>query len=87
MFNCSMYDDLRAVWMKSLSVPENFNEMSLTEKLKLVLNEAGNVRPTAKFMVSVMDIRSLKIKFNNAFLETNHTLLRFTCHFPSRNIL
>ena len=62
MFNCSMYDDLRAVWMKSLSVPENFDEMSLIEKLKLVLNESGNVRPTAKFIVSVMDLRSLKNK-------------------------
>ena len=38
LFNCSVYYDLRAAWMKNLCVSETFNELALDEKLNIVLN-------------------------------------------------
>ena len=62
LFHCSMYDSLREIWMKNLCVPDNFKELPINEKLKQVLNRPENVRPTAKFVVSLMDKRSLSNK-------------------------
>ena len=44
LFVCSMYNNLRQTWLKKLCIPENFNRLPKNEKLKLVLNEAENVR-------------------------------------------
>ena len=62
LFHCGMYDNLRQTWFSKLNVPFNFNDMTMKEKLKLVLNDANNVRPTAQFVLSLMDLRSLKNK-------------------------
>ena len=59
LFECKMYNDLRQTWLENLFIPGNFNSLSKSEKLKLVLNEAINVRLTAQYIVSVMDRRSL----------------------------
>ena len=59
LFQCPMYNDLRRQWLRKLCIPENFNELTKAEKLKLVLNESENVRHTAQYIVSVMDQRSL----------------------------
>ena len=40
LFQCAMYHDLRQAWLGNLCIPENFNNLSKNEKLKLVLNEA-----------------------------------------------
>ena len=42
-----------------MNVPSNFIGMPIEEKFKLVLNVPENVRPTAQFVIDVMDIRSL----------------------------
>ena len=62
LFHCKMYDSLRQLWLEKLNVPLNFVDLPIEEKLKLVLNHDQNVRPTAQFVVSLMDLRSLKNK-------------------------
>ena len=59
LFQCPMYKDIRKAWLKNIRIPENFNELTKAEKLKVVLNDSENVRFTAKYIVSVMDLRSL----------------------------
>ena len=59
LFVCRMYDNLRQSWLNKLCIPENFNILEQSEKLKIVLNEANNVRHTAQYLVSVMDLRCL----------------------------
>ena len=59
LFHCPMYNDLRRQWLRKLCIPENFNELTKVEKLKMVLNKSENVRHTAQYIVSVMDLRSL----------------------------
>ena len=65
LFNCSVYDDLRVAWMKNLCVPDTFNELALDKKLKIVLNIQENVKYTAKFIISLIDLRVLKIRITN----------------------
>ena len=62
LFHCKMYDSLRQLWLEKLNVPLNFVDLPIEEKLKLVLNHDQNVHPTAQFVVSLMDLRSLKNK-------------------------
>ena len=59
LFVCPMYDNLRQSWLNKLCIPENFHILEQSEKLKIVLNEANNVRHTAQYLVSVMDLRCL----------------------------
>ena len=59
LFQCNKYDSHRHQWFKKLNVPSNFIGMPIEEKFKLVLNVPENVRPTAQFVIDVMDIRSL----------------------------
>ena len=62
LFNCRMYHDLRDDWLGKLLIPNDFSNLPVNEKLKLVLNDPFNVRPTAKFLVSLMDLRCLQNK-------------------------
>ena len=64
VFICSKYDDLRDDWISQLTIPINFNELSAAERFKLVLNEPGNIKPTARFLVALMDKRRLLNNFN-----------------------
>ena len=50
-----MYANLRQQWLNTLDIPLNFNDLPIDEKLKLTLNKAENIRPTAQFLVSLMD--------------------------------
>ena len=59
LFECKMYNNLRENWLKKVSKPENFFDIPETEKLKIVLNDTNNVRPTAQYILALMDYRSL----------------------------
>ena len=39
-------------------MPNNFEEMTIDSKLKLVLNDPSNIKMTAKFIVKAYSIRS-----------------------------
>ena len=58
LFTCSAYSQIRQVWLSLLEKPEDFDFLSLDEKLKIVLNKSINVKPTVKFIVDAFDIRS-----------------------------
>ena len=57
LFVCEKYETLRMRWMGQLTVPLNFGDLPGVEKFRLVLNKAENVRPTAQFVISLMDLR------------------------------
>ena len=62
LFNCRKYHDLRVDWLKQLCTPNDFDNLPVGEKFKVVLNDPDNVRPTVKYLVNVMDFRSLQSK-------------------------
>ena len=62
LFSCSAYDNLRHAWLNKLEKPENFEILSLEEKLKLALNNPANVKHTANFISDAFNARS-KILF------------------------
>ena len=59
LFKCQKYNNLREAWLSKLTKPDNFLHLPSQDKLKLVLNDPENVRHTAQFVVSLMDIRRL----------------------------
>ena len=59
LFECKMYNELRETWKSKLVLPDNFDNLPVNCKLDQVLNIAGNVRHTSKFLVSLMDLRRL----------------------------
>ena len=62
LFSCSAYGNLRHTWLNKLEKPENFESLSLEDKLKLVLNNPSNVKHTANFISDAFNARS-KILF------------------------
>ena len=58
LFSCTSYSDLRHAWLLRLEIPDNFDLLSLEEKLKLVLNHPTNIKPTAKFIIDAFNARS-----------------------------
>ena len=58
-FSCPVYNDLRLEWLNKLCIPDNFEQLSEQEKLKIVLNKPENVKHTAQYLIKVMDLRSL----------------------------
>ena len=58
IFKCVIYTELRKSWLSKIVTPENFNELVSKEKLKIVLNEAGNVKLTAQYIVDAYNLRS-----------------------------
>ena len=59
LFVCKMYNVLRKSWLEKIFIPDNFHNLPKSEKLDLVLNRPENVRQTAQYLISVMDLRSL----------------------------
>ena len=59
MFQCAKYDDLRSNWLNNLLLPENFLNLSPSDKLNLVLNIPENIKPTARYLVAALDLRRL----------------------------
>jgi hypothetical protein len=56
LFICRKYDNLREAWLTKLYKPDHFLELSPQDKFKLVLNEPCNVRHTAQYLISLMDL-------------------------------
>ena len=51
LFECKSYVNERNIWYQEISVPVDFETISVDEKLKFVFNEQNNVKPTAQFIV------------------------------------
>ena len=59
LFNCKKYQNLRKIWLNSIFLQTDFRTLPLDTRFDIVLNRPENVKQTAKFIVSVMDQRSL----------------------------
>ena len=59
LFECQTYSNMRESWLNKLSKPDNFQTLPPEEKLKVVLNIPENVKQTAQYLVSIMDLRRL----------------------------
>ena len=59
LFKCQKYTNMREAWLSKIVKPDNFLHLPPQDKLKLVLNEPENVRHTAQYLVSLMDLRRL----------------------------
>ena len=64
LFTCPIYNDLRQSWVNKLCIPVNFSQLSEEERLKIVLNKPENVKHTAQYLISIMDLRS---QVNNVY--------------------
>ena len=61
MLYCPVYQTLRETWFKDLSAPVHFFELLDSEKLRIALNNPENVKTTATFLISALNMRSTKI--------------------------
>ena len=69
LFNCQTYQAERLAWTQKLTVPDNFLNLPVIEKLDLVLNTHSNVKPTAQYIINIFDKRS---KIVNNLPNTMH---------------
>ena len=53
---------MRANWLSKLKLPENFHQIEASEKMKIVLNKAENVKLTGQFILDAFDYRSKIVK-------------------------
>ena len=59
MFSCAAY---RVERDSKLEKPENFENLTVGDKLKVALNYGHNVKLTSQFLLSAFDKRSLILK-------------------------
>ena len=62
MFSCAAYRGERDHWYSRMEKPENFENLSVGDKLKIALNSGPNVKLTSQFLLSAFDKRSLLLK-------------------------
>ena len=65
IFYCKIYHEIRQIWLGKVMVPENFHQLPLPEKFKLVFEVPQNVKVTAQFISDAYNARS-KVIFNRA---------------------
>ena len=62
LFFCVAYEAERGVWYGKMNLPENFVDLSIEHKLKIVLNDPANVKPTAIFITDAFNLRSTLLR-------------------------
>ena len=58
LLTCPSYHSLRQAWLTRLELPENFGQLSDTDKLDIAINNINNVKPTSQFIVDAFNLRS-----------------------------
>ena len=58
---CKCYSDLRSVWLEKLVLSDEFFSLEMNQQLGEVLNHPCNVKPTARYIINCLDVRSLMI--------------------------
>ena len=70
------HTEMRTNWLSKLKLPENFPEIEASEKLKIVLNEAENVKLTGQFIIDAFNYLSKLVKNDvKHFTATNLSVL------------
>ena len=59
IFQCICYSNLRTLWLASIVLPQNCNNLPLSNKFDIIFNTPENVKPTANFIIAFMNMRSL----------------------------
>ena len=62
MFICKKYHHLRQAWLSKISCNDQFSLLTPSNKFKVTLNDPNNVKITARYLVTVMDLRRLQNK-------------------------
>ena len=62
MFKCAAYRVERDHWYSKLEKPDNFETLTVGDKLKIALNLGPNAKVTSQFLLSAFDKRSLTLK-------------------------
>ena len=58
IFKCTSYNNIRMSWLSKIKTPENFCDLAISEKLKVVLNWPENVKLTSQFLIDAFNKRS-----------------------------
>ena len=58
LFWCGSYEYERHKWYNSLKLIENFDSLDLATKLDCIFNNPEHVKPTARFIATIFDLRS-----------------------------
>ena len=56
LFSCKKYDTLRKNWVMLLQKPENYDTLSITDKLRVVL-DSTNAKATGQFLIDCFNVR------------------------------
>ena len=64
IFQCETYHNLRQNWLSKVVLPQNFQELEASQKLKIVLNDSKNVKITAQFILDAYNVRSKIVNRN-----------------------
>ena len=59
LFECEAYAFERAKWYLSMSLPIDFTDFTVEEKLKVVLNKPENLKHTSQFIIRSLEKRNL----------------------------
>ena len=59
LFVCGKYHNLRQNWLLKIIKPVNFTTLLQSDKFKIILNEPCNVKPTAQYLIDILDLRRL----------------------------
>ena len=57
-FHCIAYHELRQSWLSKIKIPLNFDNLEVSNKLKIVLNNSENVKFTGQFLIDAFNLRS-----------------------------
>ena len=58
LFACQVYSTERDEWFSKMTLPVDFDHLTLQQKLNIVLNDPCNVKLTAKFIKIAFDLRN-----------------------------
>ena len=62
LFYCDPYKAERDLWFSKMNLPNDFLNLSIDKRLKLVLNDPSNVKFTAQFILNAYNTRSKILK-------------------------
>ena len=58
LFVCQSFVGERIKWYNVMNIPTDFEDLPTPDKLKLILNEPSNIKPTAIYVANSLDLRS-----------------------------
>ena len=63
LFKCPTYFEERSKWYNAMNIPDDFEDLPTTYKLKIILDESANIKPTAIYLANSTAMRSRLLNF------------------------